>query len=156
MVCSPVEALKSLSQTKQHPETDAEAPLCVLHGTDSLQSIGLPDGRAATNAAVAQAAWAAEMQRVFPEPDNSRAVVPSLGDLPAEPGARVLMQPASCHAGCSCCSDAACWIMESGVEWLETARACLINQNVIETCTSQVHPSASMKRCANKLWMGRY
>lgn len=52
-----------------------DAPLCVLHGTDSFSRIGLPDGTRIVDRDSALAKWRAEVKKSFPAPINPDAAV---------------------------------------------------------------------------------
>jgi hypothetical protein len=86
VMCRPVDYFKSLSLSKHHPEVNADGPLCVLHGTDSFQSIGMPDGRPVLDSTSAVTAWRAELLKVFPEQAQPGSSVISPPDLTTFPG----------------------------------------------------------------------
>jgi hypothetical protein len=82
----PVDALRVISRSKEHPEVRAEAPVCVLHGTDSLHAIGLPDGKPITDVSAAQDTWQAELKSLFPVAVTGAVAVPDLSKFQADPG----------------------------------------------------------------------
>ena len=61
--------------------------MCVLHGSDSFRSIGMPDGSTVTDSTSAVEAWRHEVARVFPEPKNAATVATDLAALPADASA---------------------------------------------------------------------
>ena len=85
--CRPVESFKALSRNKAHPEVQADGPLCVLHGTDSWDSIGLPHGsKAAASGSACVDAWAAAVRAAFPEPQQQAETSAQLSQLPSDAG----------------------------------------------------------------------
>ena len=68
-------SLAGHSASRTHPEVSPDAPLCVLHGTDSFSRIGLPDGTRIVDRESALAKWAAEVKRSFPTPTNPETTV---------------------------------------------------------------------------------
>eukprot|EP00892_Ulva_mutabilis_P007119 jgi/Ulvmu1/477/UM001_0485.1 len=71
----PVAAFKAMSATKEHPEVTPDMPLCILHGTDSFEAIGLPDGSKVVDCNSAVAAWKAQISRHFPAQDREPELV---------------------------------------------------------------------------------
>jgi hypothetical protein len=67
-VCSTVTSLVGHTPSRTHPEVAPDAPLCVLHGTDSFTRIGLPDGTRIVDRDSALATWRAEVKKTFPAP----------------------------------------------------------------------------------------
>ena len=65
--CRPVAAFKGMSATKEHPEVLADSPLCILHGTDSFEAVGMPDGSRVMDCNSAVAAWKSQVSRHFPK-----------------------------------------------------------------------------------------
>lgn len=92
--CRPVETLRALSHTKTHPELIADGPLCILHGTDSWDGIGLPQGsKAGMNGPAAVDAWAADVMAAFPQsPKHSAPDVQQLARLPPEEGVALWLE----------------------------------------------------------------
>lgn len=73
--CRPVAAFKAMSATRDHPEVVADAPLCVLHGTDSFEAIQMPDGSRVIDCNTAVAAWGAQVKKHFPAQDSGPEAV---------------------------------------------------------------------------------
>ena len=75
VLCRPPSVLSGHSASRTHPEVSPDAPLCVLHGTDSFSRIGLPDGSKIVDRDSAVGHWGAEVKKTFPAPTNSETAV---------------------------------------------------------------------------------
>ena len=64
-----------MSATREYPEAAADSPLCILHGTDSFEAIGMPDGSRVMDCNSAVAAWKAQVGRHFPPQEREPEIV---------------------------------------------------------------------------------
>jgi hypothetical protein len=75
-VCSVATSIAGHTSSRAHPEVAPDAPLCVLHGTDSFSRIGMPDGSRIVDRDSALAAWRAEVKKTFPAPADTEGPPP--------------------------------------------------------------------------------
>jgi hypothetical protein len=80
--------MKTLHFRGEHPALLADQPLCVLHGTDSLQAIRMPDGAPIADAQAAISEWRTALSKLG-DGTQPAEVDPHqyLASLPPEPGA---------------------------------------------------------------------
>lgn len=87
--CRPVELLKRDSRSRQHPDVQPDGPICVMHGTDTFNFIGVPEEKSSSSRSSAEGMVTAWRNHV-------RTLCPPATQPPVEPPALANLAPDAC------------------------------------------------------------